>query len=1472
MVKQNSPIISVRWQAGKGGLISDLDPRDMPNGGLFTSIPESGALNVRAIGSGTGISPDYEQILGNSLLAELDPVTAQTKQFRILIDTSTKTANSVITFDLQTPDGTTGASFTITLLAADNLATCLTKIKTAIDLAVAFLPVSTTTTTGTTTGYVTFEFGSPVYIDFRLFDFNVTGDLTVTYDIVREAIDEGMVHEWNLIGSTSQTGDCFMMFTTKKGDTKTVAVNDCIDDGSGGIQVVTTVDHEMVSNEVVTISGVEGTTEANGIWSVTVIDSTNIVLQQSAFTNAYTGGGTVQYRVTGYGEIGVVYRTTPSQIRYTRLLATREFNFSTYYQIDARSKFKNDNRKGVYFTDNNNPYRVFYYRGDYTTDGSITTGQYTYGSIDAALQLVPFNEGVKIEFHTQLQSGGSVRSGNKRYSVRFLTDSFAPTAWTELTNPVMVYSYDNQSGPFAQGDEENIVTPKINVLKITNPLQGVFTYCEIAVVEYVGIAIQASIIGRYTLNGDEFQYINHTGNELDSTDLDAGQLVEVQNLIEKGRNVEMLDNRLVLSNLTPATFPDFSGFAESFRYSLEVEDLDTVGIRTTNPTADMQIGEYQNVQNYYSKLSHMRYETYRYFIRLRMRKTGLLTPAFYLGYDIKIDLPAVLPSKRDAGSFNSFDLTDTYAGAPPQALPPFATKTKSIYIDFHDFDLDYEIDGVPVRELASEIVFVRARVVPTVLYNAVSAMGVNGAVGPGAGAGAGYYLTYDFASTGCIGPFPFISGTNWFSAGILPAIGGDNPSYPSYPGGFVRRAQFHIAPDLFLNGTAVTYQSGDQIINFGNPKAQAVGNYNMLKTFQEFYEEYNGATGHTDNSTLEILAIDDAQNMAHGTPLTNVGGQNYSTNLGWGVGFTPTERYPFWDTLAVLTTVGATNNCPDLNTDYGLYDVIYYRPLTDQYGDPEDNVCESVGVVFEIGTKSGVIASGNVSVFGDVCTQKSYIKHRYPNSSATGFGGGIGFYTQNRVNAQMFRKPTPSSPDVFPTQNPGNWLTASEPIDPRLNYNQGYTYQNNVTSSRPFDSNAIYQNNWGNAIVWSNPESDGSNSDSLRIFLPNNIKFLDFSYGYITDARNINNELITVQQRKVLRQYFNSTSIISTQDGSEAVLGDGAVLNRKGTTMTNYGSDHKWSVFVGRSERGFDVLYFIDWVNKSACRIGYNGNDTLEEINGMKAFFANNLDWVWGKDKPADGQGIAGVFNQRYKEAAWTVRAYREDIDQYASDAVYTTGAVVTYGISSGFENVPDFYVAIADSEDEQPDISPSFWTKINYTDSRYYNLYTLVFSEFKNQFQAFHTPKPLIYAIFENGYIVPRPISNTGQLYLANTGARCVWFDDGSTVLTADAHIDAVINSPQGRKNFYNLSIESDQAITEITCTTPSSVSYTPDDEAEQREGNEWVTPIVADANDSYMWGDWAIFRFRMSYTLYNKINSFACRLRAFVARQTDS
>jgi hypothetical protein len=109
------------------------------------------------------------------------------------------------------------------------------------------------------------------------------------------------------------------------------------------------------------------------------------------------------------------------------------------------------------------------------------------------------------------------------------------------------------------------------------------------------------------------------------------------------------------------------------------------------------------------------------------------------------------------------------------------------------------------------------------------------------------WLTYDFASTGCIGPFPFVSGTNWFTPGILPAIGGDYPDIFNISRWAICKEELNsiLLQILFLNGTAVNFQPGDQIINFGNPKTQAVGNFDMLKTFQEFYEEYNGATGHS---------------------------------------------------------------------------------------------------------------------------------------------------------------------------------------------------------------------------------------------------------------------------------------------------------------------------------------------------------------------------------------------------------------------------------------------------------------------------------------------------------------------------------------------------------------------------------------------------------------------------------------------------
>lgn len=71
------------------------------------------------------------------------------------------------------------------------------------------------------------------------------------------------------------------------------AVSGAADNGSGLIRITTATSYGYVTGDTVTISGVTGTTEANGTWIVTVISAATFDLQGSTFTNTYVSGGTV---------------------------------------------------------------------------------------------------------------------------------------------------------------------------------------------------------------------------------------------------------------------------------------------------------------------------------------------------------------------------------------------------------------------------------------------------------------------------------------------------------------------------------------------------------------------------------------------------------------------------------------------------------------------------------------------------------------------------------------------------------------------------------------------------------------------------------------------------------------------------------------------------------------------------------------------------------------------------------------------------------------------------------------------------------------------------------------------------------------------------------------------------------------------------------------------------------------------------
>jgi hypothetical protein len=69
-----------------------------------------------------------------------------------------------------------------------------------------------------------------------------------------------------------------------------VAITNCTNSG-GLVEITLASAVPWGSNETVSVYGVVGTTEANGYWTLTKIDSTHFTLQGSAFANPYSGGG-----------------------------------------------------------------------------------------------------------------------------------------------------------------------------------------------------------------------------------------------------------------------------------------------------------------------------------------------------------------------------------------------------------------------------------------------------------------------------------------------------------------------------------------------------------------------------------------------------------------------------------------------------------------------------------------------------------------------------------------------------------------------------------------------------------------------------------------------------------------------------------------------------------------------------------------------------------------------------------------------------------------------------------------------------------------------------------------------------------------------------------------------------------------------------------------------------------------------------
>jgi hypothetical protein len=72
-----------------------------------------------------------------------------------------------------------------------------------------------------------------------------------------------------------------------------LTITGAADSGSGEVRITVGSTATLTTGQIVAISGVGGTTEANGNWTITVVNGTTFDLDDSTFANAYTSGGVV---------------------------------------------------------------------------------------------------------------------------------------------------------------------------------------------------------------------------------------------------------------------------------------------------------------------------------------------------------------------------------------------------------------------------------------------------------------------------------------------------------------------------------------------------------------------------------------------------------------------------------------------------------------------------------------------------------------------------------------------------------------------------------------------------------------------------------------------------------------------------------------------------------------------------------------------------------------------------------------------------------------------------------------------------------------------------------------------------------------------------------------------------------------------------------------------------------------------------
>lgn len=1201
-------------------------------------------------------------------------------------------------------------------------------------------------------------------------------------------------------------------------------------------------------------------------------------------------------------EVGVIkFNEGSNTYAYTRLIRSKLLDFDPNYRVQAQVEKTNIDQVNLYWTDAFNKPRTIKIKGTYATDMALRAygGDYDLDYIENQSSFVLPNTSALLSVVSVNEGGGSVTAGNKRYMGRFLTDDLVPSDFLFATNPINIYSAPVGVPSEILGDVAGETTNKSVTCQLSNIPSGVYKYFEFVAIEYAGGGFSASILERVPIAQSETTLtLEHTNRGQLNQTLSNAELLALTTKFERVQTMKIFTNRMTLSNVKEQVDYNLDTWASAITHSLEYKSISSIGSLFPNigimeaSYPSINLGEYLDPLNTYNYTGYMMNDTYRFGVQVQWKDTGKWSQAYWVD-DIRFDTLAsnVVGTRRTANNITT-NLTNADN-----------TLTHIYYPKFGNINLNYLVPGTGklLFELISAFRFTRAERIPEVLATGIVLPGTR--------------WTQDSST---VMPYTrdFESGFVNISS-VFPNSGVTTTSLTRRSIGNFDESNFayFYSPDHLYSVSDYGHSAGDKllVLNKINSNSLSVGatNGDLFSTYEDTNGYYTAA-----NQAYINFGIDESRRFEYGQEVSSYGSRIVNNNVKINHPADPKTAHHV--PCYVLRLDAKLTQAGKIPAGAYAETVGYYSQLFRNKGanlkypkNKYETIYQSTGHIRNlVEGENGILVE---SVFGgDVFNQKSHLQLRRASldDPRVGFGYIISVYSQNVGNIQMFNKifydeSATGSGWVFPQYQDKDAYDASffffavsggvvetakkgtigaalfntieqwPEIDGQRNYDLGYNAKDGTITDTGFDSTISYSGERPSTIFWSQKKQIDATQDNYRIFKPIDYADLDQTHGSISTHEIVNGNLYTFQNKSVQRQYFNDATTINSANGSDIVIGAGSILGAPGIELTSIGCDKKWSVIKGRTTSGKDNIYWFNDQLRKIVRLGGDGVSVISD-RGFASYLQQKANFLRDKYQQIGGEGVHGVWNDKYNELIITFKAVTTKAIEYPDGGTYSIGDMVkntSPGAPRQSSGLSYVYVAktefVVTSDDFEPGVGASwttYWNQVSVsTNPELFTLFTVVYDEIKNGFISFHSYYPNIYMPFLNTFYSTKP-TDEKLVYVHDRGDEMNYYGTAN-----NGNITSVMNYDLNlSKNFEAIQVVSGTNPYRVDFTTRDHVSFLTQAEFEELEDyfyapvkNDSTGTGVNSADSGRLWGRFLKIKFTFLGGAAQKLLNYVVKYR---------